>query len=179
MQQIYVIRHGQSVANAQRILAGHRESPLSALGEKQARDAAKVAESYDFDIVVSSPMSRALHTAEIIAEHLGFDKNLIVTIPELAERDFGDIEGKNYDDTPYGSANGIETEQASGIEPLEIFFDRAKTALEKLYDLPGQSILVVCHNATGRMLMTAQANEKPIDFYTHPRLENGIIYPLQ
>lgn len=178
MQQMYIIRHGQSIANASRILAGQQESPLSELGQKQAIEAGKAAADYDFDVIISSPLIRALQTAEIIAEHIGFDKNLIVTIPDLIERSFGDIEGKKYEDTPFGSGNTIETEKAPGIEPLEHFYERAKRALETLYEVPGQRILVVCHNGTGRMLMTAHAGEQPIDFYTHPRLENAVIYPL-
>lgn len=178
MQQIHIIRHGQSVANQQRIIAGQHESPLSDLGVEQAHAAAASARHFEFDTIVSSPMSRARQTAEIIATHNGIALDEIIFMPELKERHLGELEGKSYDSTPFGSGNVEDAEGAKDIEPIDHLYKRAEVALEKIYELPGRHILVVCHNGVGRMLRTIASGGKPLEIYDQPRMENAVIYPL-
>lgn len=178
MKHIYILRHGQSVANAQRFIAGQHESPLSELGIAQAEQAAKTAAEQKVDLLVSSPMQRARQTAEIIARQLGDQPEVIQTIPELIERNLGELEGQHYSDTALGSGNTIAAEKVPGIEPIKQFYDRTKYALELIRDLPGKHILVVCHNGTGRMLLNIAAGGGPLGMYSRPRLENAVIYPL-
>lgn len=176
MQHIYIIRHGQSVANAEEVIAGQQESPLSSLGEEQA---VQVAEKlHSIDLIVTSPLQRTRQTAEIIAQHLGYPLEEIQVLPDLTERNLGELEGKHYIDTPYGSGNTVEAEQAKDIEPIEKLFERTKRALHHIYSLPGKNILVVCHNGSGRMLLNIAAGGEPLEMYSHPRLENAVLYPL-
>lgn len=177
-QTIYIVRHGQSIANQKRIIAGQHESPLSQLGIEQVHHAAKSACRYEFDFIISSPMSRARQTAEIIATAIGYPLEDIAYMSQLIERNLGELEGKSYDDTPFGSGNVEDAEGASGIEPITHLYDRAAEALSKIYESPAQKILVVCHNGTGRMLRTVALGGKPLDIYDQPRLENAVIYPL-
>jgi broad specificity phosphatase PhoE len=117
-QHFYFIRHGQSVANSQRVIAGP-DSPLSALGISQAKEAAELLRSKNIDLIISSPMTRTMQTAEIIAEFINYEKSKIVVINELAERGFGDLanqpkthEGIWYFATPEGF--NMETHQRFG-----------------------------------------------------------------
>ena len=73
MLKIYLARHGQNLDNVNGILNGHRDEPLTLLGEEQARTTATYIKEagLTFDAVYSSPLKRALRTAEIITSDLG------------------------------------------------------------------------------------------------------------
>lgn len=178
---IYVMRHGQSQANADRIIAGHRDSPLSTLGRAQAEQAGRtIAKNTPVARIFTSPMLRARQTAEIIAQQLGFDQQAIQVIAELEERHLGELEGKSYDETPYGSGNVEDAEGAPGIEPIEHFYSRVQRVLGAVTANPTEgNTLIICHNGTGRMLQVVARGGQPIDMYKQPRLEHGVMYPLE
>ncbi|MDJ0353191.1 histidine phosphatase family protein [Pseudarthrobacter sp. PH31-O2] len=142
-----LIRHGQTDWNAQRRLQGATDIPLNDVGRGQARDAVAVVSGYKWDAVVSSPLSRAAETAELIAGGLGLavDRH----VPELAERSFGDAEGLK--DGPElealripGGFRGAETEDQAARRGL--------LALETLAEeFRGGRILVVAHGTLIRL----------------------------
>ena len=86
-----LVRHGQTDWNAERRLQGSTDIPLNDVGRGQARDAAAVLSPYEWDAIVSSPLSRAAETADLIAEGLGLTVSR--RVPELTERSFGPAEG--------------------------------------------------------------------------------------
>lgn len=91
--KLFIVRHGQSTANARRILQGQRiDEGLSELGQQQAREAAEKVVRLELTLprIYASPLRRACETAEIIAEHLQAE---IVYCPELMEKDFGELSG--------------------------------------------------------------------------------------
>lgn len=176
--RIHILRHGQSLANASHIVAGQQESPLSEQGELEARAAGTKAISYDFDAIVSSPMGRAYQTALIVAEAIGYPASKITVLDNLRERHLGILETKRYDETPYGNGNGEEAEHIPDIEPLDHFSERVGVALETIEAMPAQSVLVVCHNGTGRMLQVLSQRLPLHTFYAQPRLANATFYPL-
>lgn len=94
MLKIFLARHGQNEDNVNGILNGHRDEPLTAVGEDQAHTtAAYIKESQlTFDKVYSSPLKRAYRTAEIICKDIGMSKLEIEN--DLIERDFGNMTGE-------------------------------------------------------------------------------------
>ena len=72
MVKFFVARHGQNVDNENGILNGHRDLPLTALGEEQARILGNFLKDADiaFDRIYSSPLERAKRTADIAASCL-------------------------------------------------------------------------------------------------------------
>ena len=83
------MRHGETVWNAERRLQGHADAPLSPRGIEQARRAAKFfADGPAPGLVVSSDLSRACHTAEL----LGFTG--FTTDERLREMDLGEWTGR-------------------------------------------------------------------------------------
>jgi broad specificity phosphatase PhoE len=160
---IFIARHGQNEDNANGILNGHRDLPLTDLGRQQAIDLAVGIKELRlrFDAIYSSPLSRALETAEIVAKELGLDKPII--IPELIERDFGVMTGK--------PTSSIEKECAPDIiktdtityflnpEGAETFPDLIKRGHKILNKVRTQQTkgkaLLVCHGDIGKMIYTA------------------------
>ena len=91
-QELVLIRHGQSTANATGVWQGQLEFPLSEEGRRQARRAGRALAGESLEGLYSSPLSRAFETAEIIAQEAGFSGE-VVAVEGLMERQGGLLEG--------------------------------------------------------------------------------------
>ena len=69
MVTLVLIRHGQSIWNAENKFTGWTDIGLSEKGIKEAQDAGKKLENVSFDVVHTSALIRAQKTAEIIIEN--------------------------------------------------------------------------------------------------------------
>ena len=94
-QEIFLIRHGQSTANASGVWQGQLEFPLSEEGRLQSRLVGNAITGQPLDAIYSSPLGRAFETAEIIAREAGFTGE-IVPIMGLMERHGGSLEGTTH-----------------------------------------------------------------------------------
>src|SRR5919202_1917034 len=94
-QEIILIRHGQSTANASGIWQGQLDFSLSAEGRRQAAAAGRALKDTRISGVYASPLSRAFETAEIVAREAGFTGE-IVPMPDLMERHGGILEGHTW-----------------------------------------------------------------------------------
>ena len=93
--ELWLCRHGETDWNVARRIQGQLDVPLNALGQAQAKKLAQALAKHDFDEVVSSPLDRAHQTALPLAQTL----SLPVTLdPAFAERHFGDLQGRSFDD---------------------------------------------------------------------------------
>ncbi|XZG69111.1 histidine phosphatase family protein [Chitinibacteraceae bacterium HSL-7] len=90
---IYLLRHGQTQFNAERRLQGHCDSPLTGLGQAQAREMGRALHAelgrHPSYHMVSSPLPRACATARLVAAELGRQEAPIPTDPRLIEVAFG------------------------------------------------------------------------------------------
>ncbi len=142
-----LIRHGQTDWNAERRLQGSTDIPLNDVGRGQARDAVAAVSGHEWDAVVSSPLSRAAETADLIAAGLGL--RVARRIPELAERSFGSAEGLQAGPELEalripGGFHGAETEDEAALRGL--------AALEALaQEFSGGRVLVVAHGTLLRL----------------------------
>ncbi|MEM7748128.1 MAG: histidine phosphatase family protein [Pseudomonadota bacterium] len=85
------LRHGQTDWNVEGKFQGQTDIPLNATGVAQAQNAATVLAAHHIDRVISSPLTRALRTATIVAEQ----RSLAAEVdPRLTERTFGTFEGQ-------------------------------------------------------------------------------------
>ena len=145
-----LVRHGQTDWNAERRLQGATDIPLNDVGRGQARDAVAVLAPYEWDAVVSSPLSRAAETADLIAEGLGL--TVARRVPELAERSFGPAEGMQAGPELEalripGGFRGAESEDEAATRGLG--------ALEALAEeFRGQRLLVVTHGTLLRVSLS-------------------------
>ncbi|MFH0851763.1 MAG: histidine phosphatase family protein [Candidatus Peregrinibacteria bacterium] len=89
---IFFVRHGETAWNAKGIYQGTLNSPLSDKGKEQASCAAGFLREKNISKIISSPLERALETANSIANPL---QCAVEVIPEFREMDFGMFQGKS------------------------------------------------------------------------------------
>lgn len=94
--RLYLVRHGQSAGNAEGRFGGHGPTPLSTLGEEQARITAKLLAKEGIQAIYSSDLSRAVQTAQPLADLLDLP---IVSTPAFRERHVGVLEGLTFDES--------------------------------------------------------------------------------
>lgn len=90
----YFMRHGQTDWNARQILMGQKDIPLNNLGKEQAKKAIQQVQDLQIKTIYTSPLIRALETAEIIATALNIE---LIILENLKEVDFGIYEGKKIE----------------------------------------------------------------------------------
>ena len=83
---LYCIRHGESTYNAEGRIQGQSDVPLSQRGRRQGRAAARAMVGRGVEAVFASPLQRARHTAEMVAQSLGLE---VQTDERLKEVDCG------------------------------------------------------------------------------------------
>ena len=91
--RLLLIRHAESTGNRQRRLQGRADFPLTERGRRQAQELAAALSTQAIRAVHSSPIKRALHTAEAIAGHLGLKVEIETA---LQEYDFGELSGLTW-----------------------------------------------------------------------------------
>lgn len=94
-QELLLVRHGQSSANASGIWQGQTEFPLSEEGRRQAARAGHALCGESFEGLYSSPLSRAFETASIIRDRTKFAGE-VVPVSGLSERHGGILEGHTW-----------------------------------------------------------------------------------
>ena len=67
--RVYIVRHGETEENKQKIIQGHLDSPLNSEGERQADLVAGALKDVPFDVCYSSDLRRAVDTAKRIRVH--------------------------------------------------------------------------------------------------------------
>ncbi len=115
---LVLLRHGESVWNAEGRFAGASDVPLSPLGKGQAMAAGMLLRNYTFDVVYTSTMQRAVQTWELMASSF---QSLPAwqSFEWLNERDFGLLEGQLKSDLEAQfSAEQVERWRFGWDEPL-------------------------------------------------------------
>jgi broad specificity phosphatase PhoE len=145
---ITLLRHGESEGNLSRVLQGQSDYPLTPSGKDQARKLASVwkSECIAFDMIISSPLTRASETAEIIAANL---ETPIEFDPLWKERNFGHLQGMLLDevkqlDPAVDFFHPYEPIGTTGESQLDLY-NRASQALQNVLRRPDGAYLVVSH----------------------------------
>ncbi|MCB0975887.1 MAG: histidine phosphatase family protein [Acidimicrobiales bacterium] len=112
MARLLLIRHGESVWNADGRWQGQADPALTDRGRQQARAAA--ASVGHVDAVITSDLERAAETGAIIARLLGVDH--VATEPRLRERDAGPLSGLTREEI-FRNFPGLLHDDPAGFEP--------------------------------------------------------------
>ena len=164
--ELTLVRHGQTDVNKRNGAQGHADNPLNATGREQAKEQAKNLMGQDFDIVISSDLSRAVETATIITEVIG-SKAEHLKWPELRERANGDWDGMPVldvlEEAPgingYHGTNFHHLTGPGKAETLSEFLARVESACLRIeHEFPGKRVLLVSHGGTTRAILTLIEN---------------------
>ena len=146
---LYVIRHGQTDWNYNKITMGQKDIPLNKEGIRQAHLIKKIISKYDINIIICSPLKRAKNTAKIIKKQ----DDIILYDNRIIERNLGELEGKPYtqDNNRIWDIN-INTSDYH-IETMEEFKERVYSFLnditKKYHD---KNLLLVTHGGVSALI---------------------------
>jgi len=181
---IYVVRHGQTVANRDKVIQGPRiDAELSDLGHRQARSLAGALSATSLTALYSSPLVRARQTAEAVAELHRARRPLaapgasadasetpvtgealaVQVVPELYEMDYGHFVGKRYDEVADAMEQvldawrmGFVDEPFPGGESAVLAQLRIRPFASRLVQQAQSSdVAVVAHGRINRVLLAS------------------------
>jgi uncharacterized phosphatase len=146
--QIAIVRHGETDWNKTGRLQGREDIPLNETGIGQIEAAAVYLQQSSWDEIVTSPLSRAKKSAEIIAGKTGV--KTIREEPGFLERDMGEVSGMTMEERKAAFPKG----GFGGMEAPELLQDRVVGALLKYTkEFNGKNFIVVSHGAAINALL--------------------------
>ncbi|MDD4113200.1 MAG: histidine phosphatase family protein [Herbinix sp.] len=153
---IYLIRHGETDWNLIGKVQGREDIPLNDTGKSQAKKCAIALQSTGIKTIISSPLKRAVETANIIANiHNGME---VIIDEDLIERDFGDLSGMTYDRRKYFDTFGHEETMESLDKLSKRLIDCIQRYAIKYLD---QDIVMISHGAAiNSVIMVLSDGEK-------------------
>jgi len=96
MIELVMVRHGETESNKTHTIQGHLDTPLSELGQLQAKKVGEYLSKETFHLSLSSDLKRAKSTGDAICA-INSSIDQLECLPVLRERSFGDFEGKPVD----------------------------------------------------------------------------------
>lgn len=144
--KVYIVRHGQVLHNAMKQYNTSDED-LTELGIKQAEELRDKIKDMKFDIIISSPLIRAKHTANII----NINNNKIIFEDRIKERSCGDLSGKPLEVTNREEYwNYYTTIKYGTSEDIKLFFERVYNFLDELKTKDYDNVLIVAHSGVSK-----------------------------
>lgn len=151
-----LFRHGQTDWNINFLLQGVTDIPMNETGIEQVELAARAIKAEDWDVILTSPLTRAKQTAEIIARRNGFSK--IIEQELLIERSFGEAEGLSHEQWRAKYSN---LDEIPGGESRTQVVESSKLLLETISkELAGKRVLAISHGALIRALISIASNDE-------------------
>lgn len=169
--ELFMVRHGQTDSNIAGIFHGATDIPLNAQGLRQASlVASRVQQIPNLHSLHSSPLQRALVTAQAISRTTGLEPRLH---PGLAEMDFGDAEGMNMFEMAerwlelalrFQDQDDHEARFPSGESRRE-FHQRVRETLDGIVtNHSGSRLLIVAHGGVISSAVAQMMGENPNDW---------------
>lgn len=161
--KIYVIRHGQTDVNLENRINALNDDDLNETGILQAKQVGKKLENIDYDYIISSPLTRTKHTANL----LNIKSKDIICDDRLLERDAGIF-------TKELIAN-IDEEDWWSLNPKNDYKDAetVKDLIGRVYDLLDE--IKIKYKDKNLVLVTHGGTSKAISCYFNGIPEDGFI----
>lgn len=177
--KLLLIRHGETVANTQKIIQGQKPGELSPTGFRQAVLLGERLKQERIDRFWSSPLARAAKTAAAIACH---HRLPVISLPELMERHFGVLEGESFAEYFMALENSrLPFSQfcPEGGESLEEVEKRLGPVVKSVHALAlGETLLITAHSVVNKMLLKILLNQSYQD-WDAIRQDNGCLNILR
>lgn len=184
MPILVLVRHGESIWNAQDRFTGWVDVPLSDKGRAEAMAAGERLKGMPFDVAYTSALVRAQDTLSIMLQTMGVDLP-VIRDAALNERMYGDLQGMNKqrmrekfgDEIVHLWRRSFDIPPPNG-EALKHTAERTLPFFERaiMGDIAeGRNVLVVAHGNSNRsivMKLDQLTNEQVLDL----NLETGVPY---
>ena len=147
--KILFVRHGESVDDIENRYGGWSDYALTQRGKDQVVESAKYIHELNekFQLVLSSPLKRAVQTAQIIASQLQLELKIFEYVKE--RNTYGILSGMVKDEAKIkypDQVNNLEEDNyVIGSERYEDTIERVKMALGLLKKMKLENIIVVTH----------------------------------
>ncbi len=173
---LFILRHGFTDYNKQKILQGSIDIPLNDEGREQARQAGEKLKNQNIKFIIASDLTRAKETAEIIQKITGGE---IFTTDKLREKSFGDIEGVHVEEAKikYPEINLYEGKAPNG-ESYKETEERVFAELEKIIENHSGNLVIVSHGAVMRTMIRRMKNIDPKLIMEIEKIGNCEILPI-
>lgn len=180
--EIYIVRHGRTVWNKAGLIQGSSDVELLQEGIDMAIETGQGLAEVEFNAVYSSPLSRAVKTAELIMEARDEESRVDVQVSmNLSEMGFGVLEGEKY--VPPGEEGGLlegfwdapDTYVApEGGDSFADVIERAAAFVKHVEAVHSddERILVVAHAAMNQALMSVLEKREIRDFWKYGKQLN-------
>jgi broad specificity phosphatase PhoE len=177
--RLVLVRHGQTEWSRDGRHTGRTDVPLTDAGERDARRLGPLLARFQFSLVLSSPLGRAVRTAQLAGLHPATDDDLV-------EWDYGDCEGRTTpqireslgDPTWTVFANGVTPGDTPG-ETVEEVAARASRVLTRVTEpLQRGDVALVAHGHLLRILAATYLREDA-RFGAHLLLDAGSVCVLE
>jgi broad specificity phosphatase PhoE len=159
MTQIILVRHGETEWNVKEVFRGRIDIELNETGMRQAELLAEHLSNITIDAIYSSPLRRALTTAEIIASYHKLD---VVITPGLIDFDYGEWQGlprqevrDKYKDLYTQWINRPDRIRMPAGESLDEVRTRAMGVVDRIIAKHEGSIVLVSHRVVNKVLICA------------------------
>jgi alpha-ribazole phosphatase len=168
--KIYLVRHGVTECNLKRVFHGWTDAALCNEGIHQCVQLRDKLSRVHFDTVISSPLQRALHSAQLIS---GVAREQIRIETDLKEFHFGLWEGLNYQkaerlypkEWQAWNADWINCGPPQG-EIFREFYQRVKACFDGLIaDNPAETWLIVSHDGPLKVIAGLLLNLPKEDYW--------------
>lgn len=150
--KLLITRHGQTDWNVEGRMQGRTDIPLNDTGIKQAEATKEKLLKYDIDICISSPLQRAIKTAQIMLQ----GRNTPIIIEDnLTEMDIGKFAGKRKTDISWEDVRNnkeAETKQQLDMRVNEVLRD-----IKRKYT---GTVLIVTHSGIVQAISSILENKK-------------------
>jgi broad specificity phosphatase PhoE len=180
MVKIILVRHGETDFNkVRRIQGSESDTPLNETGQRQAAALAARLKDEKISAVFSSPLQRAMHTAQAIAD---CHQLKVTALPSLKEIDVGDLEGRlasdllmRFDEFICGDGDQKKGRRPPGGESAEDVQNRAwATVIDLAAQRPESTLVLVSHYFVIMTLICRVLN-LPVSQMVRLRLSTGTI----
>ena len=153
MTILYLVRHGETIDNANQIMQGQTQGELNDNGIRQAMEFSRKWEDKPLDVVIASDLKRSIDTARIIAEPHHLE---VLTTPLLRERDWGSFTGRFIPE--------LKGEVwPDDVETQENLLSRAGEFIAYVREtFPGKKVLAVGHGIINKAIQSVYY-QKPMN----------------
>ncbi len=144
--KICIVRHGQVPHNALKRY-NLRDEDLNQVGVEQAEELRDKIKDIKFDIIISSPLERAKHTAEII----NINNYEIIYDDRIKERSCGSLSGIQLESTNREEYWNYYTTLKQGTsEDIKLFFERIYDFIDELKTKDYNNVLIIAHSGVSK-----------------------------